>query len=173
MVEAPVARSAASKSAAHASGKAKGTAPIPAHASLTQDRHEQPAALTVAEMDAIACQLSIVISLLQLITQNLDTELSEGPTKSGDVMGLLQHVDLLLHEAHEHIGKIIGCLPDDLRWRPYEARAIVAVAQRMTFDDGWSCGGYDATMLIWCFDAAGNALKRALHALRQMETVHA
>lgn len=173
MVEAPVASGAASKSAALASGKAKRTPPMPTHAPLTPDRHEQPAALTVAEMDAIACQLSVVISLLQLITLNLDTELSEGPTKSGDVMGLLQHVDLLLHEAHEHIGKIVGCLPDDLRWRTFEARAIVAVARRMTDDDCWACSGYDTTMLVWCFDAASDSLKRALHALRLLEDKHA
>ncbi|MGV3679805.1 MAG: hypothetical protein ACO1PM_08775 [Acidovorax sp.] len=118
---------------------------------------------------ALGCRLSTVCALLELLTLNLDSEMEKGGTESDDVMGVLQHVDLLLHELHRELGEIVGMLPDDLRWRTFEARAIVSLAERMTFDDGWSAQGYDATMLIWCFDAAKEALQRAQKALDTLE----
>lgn len=144
-------------------------APMPTHAPQALDRHERPAHVTREKSKALGCQLSIACALLDLLTLNLDSEMERGPMESDDVMGVLQHVELLLHELHRDIGEILGALPDDLRWRTFEARAIVSLAQRMTFDDGWSPKGYDATMLIWCFDAAKEALQRAQLALDTLE----
>lgn len=124
------------------------------------------------QINSLGCRLSIACALLDLLTLNLDSEMEGGAQGSGDVMGVLQHVDLLLHELHRDMGEIVGVLPDDLRWRTFEAQAIVSMAQRMTFDDGWSSRGYDATMLIWCFDAAKAALQRAQRALDTLEPRH-
>lgn len=145
------------------------SAPMPTHGPREPSRHELPAHMPLDKAAALGCRLSIACALLDLLTLNLDSELEGGAQGSGDVMGILQHVDLLLHELHQDIGEIVGVLPDDLRWRTFEAKAIVSVAQSMTFDDGWSCQGYDATMLIWCFDAAKEALQRAQKALDTLE----
>lgn len=145
---------------------------MPTHAPQSPDRHEQPAYMPLDRSSELGCKISIACALLRLLTLNLDSELSEGAKSSGDVMGVLQHVDLLLHQLHQDISNIVGTLPDDLRWRTFEAQAIVAVARRMTDDDGWGCMGYDATMLIWCFDAASDALERAQAALDTLEPRH-
>jgi hypothetical protein len=145
------------------------SAPMPTHAPREPSRHELPAHVSLDKSAALGCRLSTACALLELLTLNLDSEMEKDGTESDDVMGVLQHVDLLLHELHRDIGEIVGMLPDDLRWRTFEARAIVSLAERMTFDDGWSAQGYDATMLIWCFDAAKGALQRAQKALDTME----
>jgi hypothetical protein len=142
---------------------------MPTHAPREPSRHELPAQMPQDKSAALGCRLSIACALLELLTLNLDSEMEKGATGSDDVMGVLQHVDLLLHELHRDIGEIVGVLPDDLRWRTFEAKTIVSLAQRMTFDDGWSARGYDATMLIWCFDAAKEALQRAQKALDTLE----
>lgn len=124
------------------------------------------------QINSLGCRLSIACALLELLTLNLDSELEDGAKGSGDAMGVLQHTDLLLHELHVDISNIVGTLPDDLRWRTFEAQAIVGLARRMTDDDGWSCHGYDAPLLIWHFMAAKDALQRAQKALYTLEPLN-
>lgn len=149
-----------------------GSIPSPTHAPQAPDRHERPALMPADKVNSLGCRVSIVCALLDLLTINLDSEMAEGPRNSGDVMGILQHTDLLLNELNEDISNIGGVLPDDLRWRTFEAKAIVAVARRMTDDDGWGCMGYDAPRLIWHFMAAKDALQRAQKALDGLEPRH-
>lgn len=141
-------------------------APMPTHA---PDRPELPARLGSDKIGMLQSRLLIASSLLEMLVLNLDSEMKDGGQGSDDVMGVLQHADLLLHELNRELMDVTGPLPDDLRWRTFEAKSIVAVAQRMTFDSGWHFEGYDSTMLIACFDAAGDCIVRALRALEKVE----
>ena len=134
---------------------------------------KQSAQLPLANINTIQHRLLIATSLLELLIFNLDDELGQDAPGSGDVMGILQHTDLLLHEANQQIRSFAGVLPDDLRGRIFEASAIVAVVQRMTFGSCWSRNGYDNSMLIACFDAAADCIQRALRALETTEAYRA
>lgn len=173
MVEAPVARGAATKPAARGSGKANVTSVMPTHAPQAPDRWEELARLPSDKIGMLQSKLLIACSLLEMLVFNLDSEMKDGFRGSDDVMGVLQHTDLLLCGVNREIMAVDGVLPADLRGRTFEAKAIVAVAQRMTFDSGWHFEGYDSTMLIACFDAAGDCIRLALRALETVEVRNA
>ena len=92
-----------------------------------------------------------------------DSGIDEPSTADG-LLGTLQHLDQLLTEAHMSIMEIDGPLPDDLRWRTFEAHSLVSMLEAMVFADDckWrmSDGVYSGYL-----DAANQALRRAAKAL--------
>ncbi len=132
--------------------------------------NDAPAQLSAGWIAAQRQQLLIASALLELLVLNLDAELTrDGGNTSGDVMCVLQHAEILLDQLSNELLDIVGELPSDLRWCTVRAKSIVSVVERMTFEDGWTMSCYDTTLLVSCFDTAGECIKKALRALETME----
>lgn len=91
----------------------------------------------------------------------------DNPSTANGLFGTLQHLDLLLTEAHTTIMEIDGPLPDDLRWRTFEAHALVAMLDTMESADDYTWRMSDGVYCAY-LDAANQALKRAQKALASM-----
>lgn len=77
------------------------------------------------------------------------------PNKTPGLMGTVQHVNNMLGELHNEISEVQGDLPDDLRWRTFEASEMVGLLDHLQFNngyefdrwcDGWTCSYFAAVL---------------------------
>jgi len=124
-----------------------------------------PHSMTAKQKDEMRGKMLQASALLELLIIVAD---HDGDDYDG-MMGTLQFADRLLAELHKEIMEVDGDLPDDFRWRTFEAHAIVETAERLTFDTCWDRKSYNSSQLICWFDAANECLIRALRALEMVK----
>lgn len=129
----------------------------------------RPHNMTNKQKEGLHRKMHQASALLELLIISAD---GEDDHRDG-MMGTLQFADRLLTELHTEIMKVDGRLPDDLRWRTFEAHSIVAMVERLTFDRGWDRTDYDNSQLICWFDAANECLIRAMRSLDTLEMPNA
>jgi len=130
--------------------------------------------LPAAQHQSIYVRLDNAEAILNMLVHVFggDADTDE-PAKTPGLHGSLQHVKWVLAELHlEIMGEQID-LPDDLRWRTFEASELSDLAEHLAFNnqfkfdrwsDGWTCSYFDAVL---------NAVKIAKASMDQVEASYA
>jgi hypothetical protein len=103
--------------------------------------------------------------LIHMFTGESSVEVQDMDSRN-QIMGVMQHADHLLAAAHLEIQDITGVLPEDLRWRTYEASSIVALLERVEFDRGFSLDTFGSEFMADYLSAALACVRLALAGLR-------
>jgi len=112
------------------------------------------------------CFVHVILSMLvHVFSGDADTD---EPSATPGLMGAVQHVEYLLDGLNKDLMEISEGLPEDLRWRIFEARDLIALIEHLEFnnnfkfnrhEDGWTCD-YFASIL--------HAVKRARGSLEEI-----
>lgn len=146
-----------------------GPAEIPfTPAELALHAEDRPAVLDINQVDRLTAKFdraNASLSMLMVIFGD-DSPLEVRDSEDRDyLMGLVQHADNLLNEAHREIMEIDGRLPEDARWRTFEAHCIVGALERIEFDRGFSFETFPGPFLAKYLESAIDCIDRAHTAL--------
>lgn len=143
--------------------------PLPPTEVALQAKQDLPAVLDIAQLDRLTANFeraNATLSMLLTIFSNESPLEVRGEQHNRDLlMGLVQHADNLLGELHLEISGINGKLPEDTRWRTFEAHCILGALERIEFDRGYSFETFSDPFLVKYLESATSCINRAHAAL--------
>lgn len=93
------------------------------------------------------------------------------PGKCPGLHGTLQHAKWLLSGLHLEIMRIDQPLPDDLRWRTFEASELVNLLEQLEFARGFQFDKWSEGRICMYFDAAMHSVRAAQAALETVKVI--
>lgn len=91
------------------------------------------------------------------------------PHKTPGLMGTVQHVNNMLGELHNEISEVKSNLPDDLRWRTFEASEMIGLLDHLQFNNGYEFDRWSDGWTCSYFHAVLAAVRRAKSSLDSVE----
>lgn len=127
-----------------------------------------------AQIDSLAARFDHAQIILQTLVHVFsgDAETDDPCTVPG-LHGAVQNVQWLLCGLHKEIMEVDGKLPDDLRWRTFEASELINLIEHLEFNNKFKFSRWHTHWTCGYFDTALFAVETAIAALNQVERTHA
>lgn len=129
-----------------------------------------PSSLTLRVLDSWSLRLDHAEAVIRTLAHVFggDAGIDE-PGKCPGLHGTLQHAQWLLSGLHLEIMRLDQKLPDDLRWRTFEASQLIDLLEHLEFAHGFQFDKMSQDWICMHFDAALHCVRAAQAALETVK----